>query len=74
MYEENVSLRVFLRFFLSASAAGAVFLDVFLAAAGVLDADGCLAAVDDAGAFPAVEAGFGGMVSMAVEWLVSMRQ
>jgi hypothetical protein len=41
--------------------AGAVFLDVFFAAAGALAALGALPAVDDAGAFPAVEAGLGGM-------------
>ena len=52
-------MRVFLRFFFSPSAAGAVFFDVFLAAAGALDAEGCLVAVDEAGALPAVEAGLG---------------
>ena len=52
-------MRTFLRFFLSPSAAGAVFLEVFLAAAGALDAEGCLVAVEEAGALPAVEAGLG---------------
>lgn len=48
-----------MRFFFSPSAAGAVFFDVFLAAAGALEADGCLPATDEAGALPAVEAGLG---------------
>lgn len=55
-------MRVFLRFFLSLSPAdGAVFLEVFLAAAGALDAvAGALEAVAEAGAFPpTADAGLG---------------
>jgi len=51
-----------LRFFLSLSPAdGAVFLEVFLAAAGALDAvAGALEAVAEAGAFPpTADAGLG---------------
>ena len=59
MYDEYVSLRAFLRFFLSPSAPDALFFAVFLAAfepSEVVFA-GALEAVD-AGALPAVEAGY----------------
>lgn len=54
-----------MRFFLSPSAAGAVFLDVFLAAAGALDAvAGALEAVVEAGALPpVVDAGLGAILN-----------
>jgi hypothetical protein len=57
MYELYVSLRTFLLFFLSSPPAE-VFFDVFLAAfsLGVVFA-GALEAVEEAGAFPAVDAG-----------------
>ena len=56
MYELYVSLRTFLFFFLSSPPAAV--LDVFLAAfsLGVVFA-GALEAVEEAGAFPAVDAG-----------------
>lgn len=66
MYEEYVSFLVFLRFFFSPSAAGAVFFEVFLAAAGALEAvAGALEAVVEAGALPpVVDAGLGAIVNV----------
>jgi hypothetical protein len=62
MYEEYVSLRLFLRFFLSPSAGADAFaadlVAVFLADEGSVDLAGAFPAVE-AGAFPAVEAGLG---------------
>jgi hypothetical protein len=55
MYELYVSFRVFLRFFFSPSAGAAAFFAVFFAA--VFSALGALAPVE-AGAFPAVDAGY----------------
>ena len=59
MYELYVSLRIFLRFFLSPSP-DCVFFAVFFAAFAPSDVvfAGALEAVE-AGAFPAVEAGYG---------------
>lgn len=58
-----------MRFFFSVSEAGAIFFEVFFAAAGVFEAEGCLVAtpVDEAGALPAVEAGLGGMLKCKYE-------
>ena len=61
MYEAYVSLRSFLRFFLSSpdEAFFAVFADLSAVVfAGALDAGGALDAVVEAGALPAVDAGY----------------